>query len=328
MVKTSDEALFKFHSSKPIVMSDENGTSKKSILYTILITLLVGGSSPWWFDKLFSKTPESTKSATSTESPAPAIVINKSPVANAGSDIEINLPLNSADLNGSASYDPDGQIVSYRWEKQSGPQADIMDAEKNIAKATNLNAGYYEFKLTVTDDKGERDVKIKKISVSAAPAPPPPALQEVMQPFVLDEFGTWGKSIRGDNEVDTDEGDIVPVKFSSELIKSESRVMLKVSLSIREDGGDHTTFDHTMERQIFVAPAGRKIVDVRVRGNDYSVRFEQDSRGENHRVTAFRNVTHTYWNFLRFRVDGPGSDDNTVIGVAGSMTCTIILQDN
>ena len=104
--------------------------------------------------------------------------------------------------------------------------------------------------------------------------------------------------------------------------------MLKVSLSIREDGGDHTTFDHTMERQIFVAPAGRKIVDVRVRGNDYSVRFEQDSRGENHRVTAFRNVTHTYWNFLRFRVDGPGSDDNTVIGVAGSMTCTIILQDN
>ena len=42
---------------------------------------------------------------------------NQSPVANAGSAATITLPTNSATLDGSASSDPDGSIVSYKWVK-------------------------------------------------------------------------------------------------------------------------------------------------------------------------------------------------------------------
>jgi hypothetical protein len=80
---------------------------------------------------------------------------NQAPVANAGSDISITLPINSTTLNGSASKDPDGTIQAYRWTKISGPsQGDIGDAGAVATAVTNLVAGTYIFRLQVTDDKG------------------------------------------------------------------------------------------------------------------------------------------------------------------------------
>lgn len=316
-------------------MSDEISSGKKNILYTILITLAIGGSSPWWWDKIFAKKPQDqTESSTITNQPSPS-THNKSPVANAGSDVTITLPRNTVELNGSASHDPDGKVVSYLWEKQSGPSAGrILDADETIAQALDLTAGEYEFRLTINDDKGDRDVKVKKVIVVPASTPPvvppiviTPVRTSVLHSFVLNEFGTWGTSKIGDNEMDTDEGDIVPVTCTTELIRSESRIILKVTLNMREDGGDHTTFNNTIERQVYAAPPGKRIVDLRIRGDQNLVRFDQESRNENHREVRFNNIGNTYWNSLRFRVDGPGSDDNTRIGVGGSMTCTIVLED-
>ena len=42
---------------------------------------------------------------------------NRPPVANAGPDQTIILPVNSVTLDGSASTDPDGTITSYKWAK-------------------------------------------------------------------------------------------------------------------------------------------------------------------------------------------------------------------
>ncbi len=53
-----------------------------------------------------------------TVKPAPT---NQSPVANAGTDITITLPVNNTTLNGSASADPDGSIAGYSWTWISGP---------------------------------------------------------------------------------------------------------------------------------------------------------------------------------------------------------------
>ncbi|HYH15843.1 MAG TPA: PKD domain-containing protein, partial [Flavisolibacter sp.] len=47
--------------------------------------------------------------------------VNKGPVANAGADQLITLPISTLTLVGSASSDPDGKIVSYLWTKVSGP---------------------------------------------------------------------------------------------------------------------------------------------------------------------------------------------------------------
>src|SRR5262245_580262 len=45
------------------------------------------------------------------------------PVANAGSDQTIILPLNTVALDGSGSTDPNNDISSYLWTKISGPSS-------------------------------------------------------------------------------------------------------------------------------------------------------------------------------------------------------------
>jgi len=46
---------------------------------------------------------------------------NKPPIANAGADQTITLPIDSVMLDGSASTDLDNNITSYAWTKISGP---------------------------------------------------------------------------------------------------------------------------------------------------------------------------------------------------------------
>src|SRR5205823_4385723 len=43
------------------------------------------------------------------------------PVAKAGNDTTITLPRYDLNLDGSASFDPNGTILSYKWSKISGP---------------------------------------------------------------------------------------------------------------------------------------------------------------------------------------------------------------
>src|SRR5262245_5667437 len=78
---------------------------------------------------------------------------NKPPIARAGNDTLIMLPVDSIVLNGTSSYDPDGSIEEYRWSKISGPPSLII---KNPGSATpvlqGLNQGTYQFELKVTDD--------------------------------------------------------------------------------------------------------------------------------------------------------------------------------
>lgn len=83
----------------------------------------------------------------------PPTTVNKPPVANAGSDISVTLPVNTVKLDGSASFDPDGTATSlkYYWRKASGPSATLTDTNKAIATVSNLIAGTYEFELRVVD---------------------------------------------------------------------------------------------------------------------------------------------------------------------------------
>jgi hypothetical protein len=91
-------------------------------------------------------------------------VTNQGPVAKAGADMVIQLPVNNTTLNGSASSDPDGKIVTYLWTKLSGPaQFTIASPASSTTALTSLVAGTYVFRLKVTDDKGathEDDVTV------------------------------------------------------------------------------------------------------------------------------------------------------------------------
>ena len=80
---------------------------------------------------------------------------NQAPLSKAGTDINAFLPGNWAQLNGSGSSDPDGTISTYSWTKTSGPaQFTINNAGIVNPMLTNLVAGTYVFRLTVTDNAG------------------------------------------------------------------------------------------------------------------------------------------------------------------------------
>lgn len=75
---------------------------------------------------------------------------NKIPVANAGPDQTITLPMNTATLDPSKSTDSDGTIVNYGWSLLSGPNTPNW----NGSMISNLVAGTYIMRLQVTDNQG------------------------------------------------------------------------------------------------------------------------------------------------------------------------------
>ncbi|HVX01428.1 MAG TPA: T9SS type A sorting domain-containing protein, partial [Candidatus Babeliaceae bacterium] len=97
----------------------------------------------------------------------PLPVPNKVPIADAGKDIQITLPENSATLEGGQSYDPDGTIISYHWEQIGGPSnATLLSSDSVNCPVSDLQAGTYGFKLIVTDNKGASATSTTSIFVN------------------------------------------------------------------------------------------------------------------------------------------------------------------
>ncbi len=115
----------------------------------------------------FIAVPDVTTSAPSQPPP------NVPPIANAGPDQTITVPASSVILNGSASYDPDGTIVSYSWVLISGLGSVIIsNSNQVIAGISGLTPGSYTFQLTVTDDSGA--ISNDSVTVTVNPANQPP----------------------------------------------------------------------------------------------------------------------------------------------------------
>jgi len=100
---------------------------------------------------------------------------NQAPIAVAGNNITLNLPANSTTVDGTASFDPDGTIVSYAWTKVSGTGGTIVSPNAAVTTLSNLQAGTYVFQLTVTDNNGATDDDNVIIVVSATANVPPVA---------------------------------------------------------------------------------------------------------------------------------------------------------
>jgi len=88
---------------------------------------------------------------------------NSSPVADAGPNQTIQA--GTATLNGSGSYDPDGDTLTYQWTQISGPNVSITG--QNTATATfPAGAGLtYSFRLTVKDPGGLQGTSSTTVTV-------------------------------------------------------------------------------------------------------------------------------------------------------------------
>ncbi|MBK7558141.1 MAG: T9SS type A sorting domain-containing protein [Chitinophagaceae bacterium] len=81
-------------------------------------------------------------------------VPNNPPNANAGPNLTITLPDNTATLTGTGT-DTDGSIAAYNWRQVTGPSGNVLFSTNTaITFLTNLVEGTYEFELTVTDNRG------------------------------------------------------------------------------------------------------------------------------------------------------------------------------
>ena len=93
------------------------------------------------------------------------------PVANAGSDRSVKANT-TVTFDGSASKDPDGQLVKYVWDfdARNGLQADATGVK---AAHRFTNTGTYEVTLTVTDNHGISIGHRIKVTVSGGGGQPP-----------------------------------------------------------------------------------------------------------------------------------------------------------
>jgi hypothetical protein len=79
---------------------------------------------------------------------------NGPPIANAGPDQAISLPINNVVLDGS-STDPDGNITNYNWIKISGPSSfNIINANSVQTQVSDFVEGVYLFELRINDGCG------------------------------------------------------------------------------------------------------------------------------------------------------------------------------
>lgn len=101
---------------------------------------------------------------------------NSAPIANAGPDQTITVTFTrptSTVLDGSASSDPDGQLVAFSWTQVSGPTATIQTPNTAVTAVLVPAIGVYQFSLKVTDDRGlsAQDTMIVRV-VSGQNLPP------------------------------------------------------------------------------------------------------------------------------------------------------------
>jgi len=92
--------------------------------------------------------------------------VNDAPVADAGTDQDVYTNA-SVILDGSGSYDPDGEIVSYEWILSDG------SVQNNItASIVYAAAGTYTETLNVTDDRGAVSQDTVTVTVTDEPSVP------------------------------------------------------------------------------------------------------------------------------------------------------------
>lgn len=133
------------HSVTSTVWSQTGGPITATITTnTSLTTTITGMSTAGTYTFLLTVTQSGGATATASMT---LTVSSNSPVANAGPDQTIALPVNSVTLDGTNST---GAISSYLWTYQSGPtNPTINNSGTATATAIGLVAGSYVFKLSV-----------------------------------------------------------------------------------------------------------------------------------------------------------------------------------
>lgn len=96
------------------------------------------------------------------------VIVNGPPVADAGADQLITLPVNFLSIMG-AGTDADGTITSFAWTHLTGDTVTLSGASTPTLSVSGMTSGTYAFRLTVTDNYGASSFDDVVIVVNAPP---------------------------------------------------------------------------------------------------------------------------------------------------------------
>ncbi|VAW99205.1 Chitinase [hydrothermal vent metagenome] len=106
-----------------------------------------------------------------TDSDIVNIIVTNAPVANAGDDFAVAEGA-TATLDGSASFDTGGSIVSYAWTQTTGDTVTLSNENTVSPTFTAPAAGQVlVFSLTVTDNNGNSSLLLDTVNVTVNSAP-------------------------------------------------------------------------------------------------------------------------------------------------------------
>jgi gliding motility-associated-like protein len=143
--------------------SDGNGSVTKVEFYNGAVKLGEDLTSPYDFAwnnipvgsyAITAKATDNDNAVTTSQPVTITIKNTLNPTANAGDDVFLTLPENSATLNGSGSSS-DGSALTFLWSQVSGPSTIVI--EDNASQTIDLNnlvEGTYTLELSVSDEKG------------------------------------------------------------------------------------------------------------------------------------------------------------------------------
>ena len=137
------------------------------------------------------------------------------PVAEAGKDQTLSYPENSVVLDGSGSHDTLAAITGYAWKRISGPgQATLTGDTTAQATVSDLAVGTHVFRLTVTDDTGEKASGNVTVTVL------PPSVPVIYEPFMCPA----GAALHG-------QGGVGDTGFSSKWSADKGAVITSAGMS-------------------------------------------------------------------------------------------------
>jgi len=146
--------------------------------------------------------------------------INQPPVAKANADpstlVLVPDQQFTSTLVSDGSVDPDGAIVSFNWSLSSGPTSGsvINNPDKETTLVTFNQPGIYQFKLTVTDNRGASDATSVTVTVTEEENKPPVAKANAdPSTLVLVPDQQFTSTLVSDRSVDPD-GTIVAFNWS------------------------------------------------------------------------------------------------------------------
>lgn len=146
---------------------------------------------------------------------------NEAPTANASASPSTvvlqgtSAPTASSTLDGTASVDPDGSIVSFEWSLPAGTTGATMQTPtQNKTMVIFTKPGLYVFTLTVKDDKGASGTAEVSVTVTEAPNQPPVA-KAAANPstVVMSPNGTGQSQLNSSGSIDPD-GNPITFKWS------------------------------------------------------------------------------------------------------------------